>query len=248
MDLQFISNGTVYVESFFVMSGLLVSLSLLRQLDRSRGSFNIFRYYLHRYIRWIMRSCNCNWNYIIRYKCSITDWLLCMLLLWLLWPICCHWLVRAPIGITSNRWVKLQNEFGGPNCSTFTITFPMWKSAGTVHEQEWQRLGTLRAKCKCFGSVRCSFIRCGSGIRPDSSGSWLVSSFFLELLQFRSSPFHTFNPLFFYQNCIIIINFLFFLTIFDCCLFILELRTHLQTWPHFGIIFIDRHTVDYLLT
>ena len=33
------------------MSGLLVCLSLLRQLDRNKGSFNVLRYYFHRYVR-----------------------------------------------------------------------------------------------------------------------------------------------------------------------------------------------------
>ena len=50
-DAQFLSNGSIFVEAFFLMSGLLVCLSLMRQLDRSKGSFNVLRYYLHRYIR-----------------------------------------------------------------------------------------------------------------------------------------------------------------------------------------------------
>ena len=46
------ANGTIFVDTFFLMSGLLVCLSLMRQLDRNRkGSFNVWRYYLHRYVR-----------------------------------------------------------------------------------------------------------------------------------------------------------------------------------------------------
>ena len=45
------TNGTIYVDAFFLMSGLLVCMSLLRQLDRNKGSFNVCRYYFHRYFR-----------------------------------------------------------------------------------------------------------------------------------------------------------------------------------------------------
>ena len=45
------ANASVTVDTFFLMSGLLVAMSLLRQLDRNRGKFNLFRFYLHRYIR-----------------------------------------------------------------------------------------------------------------------------------------------------------------------------------------------------
>ena len=45
------TNGSIFVEPFFVMSGLLVCMSMLRQLDKSKGSFNILRYYFHRYLR-----------------------------------------------------------------------------------------------------------------------------------------------------------------------------------------------------
>ena len=50
-DVQYLTNGTLFVDAFFLMSGLLVCLSLMRQLDRSKGSFNVLRYYLHRYVR-----------------------------------------------------------------------------------------------------------------------------------------------------------------------------------------------------
>ena len=51
MENQFLTNGSIFVDAFFLMSGLLVCLSLLRQLDRNKGSFNVFRYYFHRYFR-----------------------------------------------------------------------------------------------------------------------------------------------------------------------------------------------------
>lgn len=44
-------NGGVAVDSFFLISGLLVAYFLLRQLDRNDGRFNIGLFYLHRYFR-----------------------------------------------------------------------------------------------------------------------------------------------------------------------------------------------------
>lgn len=42
---------TVSVDTFFLMSGLLVSFLLLRKLDRNKGKFNVGLFYLHRYLR-----------------------------------------------------------------------------------------------------------------------------------------------------------------------------------------------------
>ena len=39
------------VDTFFLMSGMLAAGSLFRELDRNNGRFNLFFYYLHRYIR-----------------------------------------------------------------------------------------------------------------------------------------------------------------------------------------------------
>lgn len=49
---QGVGNGTVSVDTFFLMSGLLVSFLLLRELDRSKGKFNVALFYLHRYLRY----------------------------------------------------------------------------------------------------------------------------------------------------------------------------------------------------
>ncbi|XP_032794832.2 nose resistant to fluoxetine protein 6 [Daphnia magna] len=49
--MQSLANGTVSVDTFFLMSGLLVSFLLLRELDRNNGKFNVGLYYLHRYLR-----------------------------------------------------------------------------------------------------------------------------------------------------------------------------------------------------
>ena len=58
VDSRMSSTVGVFVEPFFVMSGLLVTLSLMRQLDRSKGYFNIFRYYFHRFMRLIISFLN----------------------------------------------------------------------------------------------------------------------------------------------------------------------------------------------
>jgi peptidoglycan/LPS O-acetylase OafA/YrhL len=46
-------NATVSVDTFFLMSGLLVTYLLLRESDRSKGRFNVPLFYIHRYLRWI---------------------------------------------------------------------------------------------------------------------------------------------------------------------------------------------------
>ncbi|KAI1289959.1 Nose resistant to fluoxetine protein 6 [Halotydeus destructor] len=48
---QLIANGTFSVDSFFFISGLLVTLMALKTLRRSRGKFNLLYYYVHRYLR-----------------------------------------------------------------------------------------------------------------------------------------------------------------------------------------------------
>lgn len=51
LGMQTIVNGSVSVDTFFLMSGLLVSFLLLRELDRTKGKFNVGLFYLHRYLR-----------------------------------------------------------------------------------------------------------------------------------------------------------------------------------------------------
>lgn len=50
-QMESIINATVSVDTFFVMSGLLVSFVLLRELDRNAGKCNVAMLYLHRYLR-----------------------------------------------------------------------------------------------------------------------------------------------------------------------------------------------------
>lgn len=54
MEWQFhggVTMATVAVDTFFLMSGLLVSYLLLRELDRNKGRFNVILFYVHRYLR-----------------------------------------------------------------------------------------------------------------------------------------------------------------------------------------------------
>ena len=51
LGMQTFGNASVSVDTFFLMSGLLVSFLLLRELDRNKGKFNVGLYYLHRYLR-----------------------------------------------------------------------------------------------------------------------------------------------------------------------------------------------------
>ena len=48
---QGISNATVSVDTFLLISGLLVCYLLLAELERKKGKFNVGLFYLHRYLR-----------------------------------------------------------------------------------------------------------------------------------------------------------------------------------------------------
>ena len=49
--MQSLANSYVAVDTFLLMSGLLVSYLFLHELDRINGRFNIVLFYLHRYLR-----------------------------------------------------------------------------------------------------------------------------------------------------------------------------------------------------
>lgn len=51
-QLSLIANGTIAVDSFFLMSGLLVAYHLLPQLDSTAGKLNLWRMYVTRYLRY----------------------------------------------------------------------------------------------------------------------------------------------------------------------------------------------------
>ena len=44
-------NSTVSVDTFFVLSGMLVAYNLLKMLNRTKGKINIPMFYIHRYLR-----------------------------------------------------------------------------------------------------------------------------------------------------------------------------------------------------
>ena len=88
--MQFISNGYVCVDSFFLISGTLLSYLTLKELDKIKGRVwtPIFwpMFYIHRYLRYVStpKTLNmCNWRIklntiylinfafkIIRYICN----------------------------------------------------------------------------------------------------------------------------------------------------------------------------------
>ena len=49
-----ILNSTVSVDTFFVLSGMLVGYNLLKLLDKSKGKLNVPMFYLHRYLRHVL--------------------------------------------------------------------------------------------------------------------------------------------------------------------------------------------------
>lgn len=44
-------NGTFSVDTFFVMSGMLATFSLLKMMDKTKGRLNLFMFYFHRFLR-----------------------------------------------------------------------------------------------------------------------------------------------------------------------------------------------------
>ncbi|XP_055304016.1 uncharacterized protein LOC129569308 [Sitodiplosis mosellana] len=48
---MFIASAPVSVDTFFAISGILVSINMLKYLEKSKGKMNILRLYLHRYLR-----------------------------------------------------------------------------------------------------------------------------------------------------------------------------------------------------
>ncbi len=49
--MMMIFGATLAVDSFFLMSGFLMSYLMLKQLDKTKGRTQILLTYLHRYIR-----------------------------------------------------------------------------------------------------------------------------------------------------------------------------------------------------
>ncbi|XP_028392822.1 nose resistant to fluoxetine protein 6-like [Dendronephthya gigantea] len=50
-SMMVIMNGYFCVDTFFFLSGLLVSYTCFRKLEKSEGKFNWFLFYFHRYVR-----------------------------------------------------------------------------------------------------------------------------------------------------------------------------------------------------
>jgi peptidoglycan/LPS O-acetylase OafA/YrhL len=53
-SFQAMSNGFFAVDSFFFLSGALVSYLTLREMERKKGRFPVITYYIHRYLRLTM--------------------------------------------------------------------------------------------------------------------------------------------------------------------------------------------------
>nr|CAH0101428.1 unnamed protein product [Daphnia galeata] len=88
LELQFVSNGLFGVDTFFLLSGLLVSFTQMRQLDQNKGFFNLKRFYVRRYIRltpvyaailaflatiWPHIGTGPDWNFVQRISKSVRE-------------------------------------------------------------------------------------------------------------------------------------------------------------------------------
>ena len=53
-EFQAVNNAYVSVDTFFLMSGCLVSYLMLKEMDKTRGRVNFLVMYIHRYLRYLL--------------------------------------------------------------------------------------------------------------------------------------------------------------------------------------------------
>ena len=59
-EFQAVNNAFVSVDTFFLMSGCLVSYLMFKEMDKTRGRINFLVMYIHRYLRYLLfDSFNC---------------------------------------------------------------------------------------------------------------------------------------------------------------------------------------------
>ena len=55
MEIQVILNGFPSVDSFFLISGVLMAYLTLKELDKTCGRVSIPLFYVHRYLRYVIK-------------------------------------------------------------------------------------------------------------------------------------------------------------------------------------------------
>ena len=53
-EFQAVNNAFVSVDTFFLMSGCLISYLMLKELEKTKGRINFLLMYIHRYLRYVM--------------------------------------------------------------------------------------------------------------------------------------------------------------------------------------------------
>ena len=53
-EFQAVDNAFVSVDTFFLMSGCLVSYLMLKEMDKTGGRVNFLVMYIHRYLRYLV--------------------------------------------------------------------------------------------------------------------------------------------------------------------------------------------------
>ena len=53
-EFQAVNNAFVSVDTFFLMSGCLISYLMLKELDKTKGRVNFLVMYIHRYLRYVL--------------------------------------------------------------------------------------------------------------------------------------------------------------------------------------------------
>ena len=51
-EFQAVNNAFVSVDTFFLMSGCLISYLMLKELEKTKGRVNFLVMYIHRYLRY----------------------------------------------------------------------------------------------------------------------------------------------------------------------------------------------------
>ena len=68
-EAQAVLNAFVSVDTFFLMSGCLISYLMLKELEKTKGRINFLVMYIHRYLRYVMSDLKMPGQTAVLYHC-----------------------------------------------------------------------------------------------------------------------------------------------------------------------------------
>ena len=68
-EAQAVLNAFVSVDTFFLMSGCLISYLMLKELEKTKGRINFLVMYIHRYLRYVMSDLKTPGQTAVLYHC-----------------------------------------------------------------------------------------------------------------------------------------------------------------------------------